>query len=227
MSDDWSGDERPAVVYIAPGTAAPGVYTGSIDNPQIGVVGGGVASVSIPGLVSSPLPAPSGGSMLNSVTPSVPPIDPQGLYLPLALESISQGVSVSTQVLPSVAAQVASMDWTAILSALVSFFNSGLLGKAISFLKGVLGSGWFKLIAGLFAAGGIAATIFNWLKRGKNKKRKRVSIGANPRVGTLIKVAKRTDRLTRQLMSRFRHAGLLQQPHRHSYQPYRHRRHRR
>lgn len=56
------------------------------------------------------------------------------------------------------------------------------------------------------------------------KRKRRYSIGANPRVGTLIKVAKFTDKLTRKMHNRFRHAGLIKMPRRHSYNPYHHRR---
>lgn len=57
------------------------------------------------------------------------------------------------------------------------------------------------------------------------RRRRRYSIGSNPRVGTLIKVAKFTDKLTRKMHNRFRHAGLIKMPRRHTYHPYHKRRH--
>lgn len=58
-----------------------------------------------------------------------------------------------------------------------------------------------------------------YIPYGAKKRRKRYSIGHNPRLGTLIRVAKHTDRITRKFAQRMRHAGLIRSPGRHAYRP--------
>lgn len=55
--------------------------------------------------------------------------------------------------------------------------------------------------------------------KGKGRRR-RYSIGANPRIGTLIKVSKVCDRHTKRMYHRFRHAGLIRMPRRTRYPKY-------
>lgn len=53
---------------------------------------------------------------------------------------------------------------------------------------------------------------------------RRYSIGTNPRARTLIKVAKKVNKLLHQYYQLFRHAGLIKIPHRTEYRQYRRRR---
>lgn len=81
-----------------------------------------------------------------------------------------------------------------VASVVINFFNGGLLSKAVGFLMGLAGTKWLLLAAGLLAAALISLAIYNWLKRGK-RKGKRYSIGRNPRLLTLLKVAKLVDNI--------------------------------
>jgi hypothetical protein len=117
-----------------------------------------------------------------------------------------------------------------ILATVVTFVASGNASKALSLVKTWFGSNWWKILVGAGAAGGISLVILgilgklggksavvNGMKVGGSKRRKRMSIGANPRLATLIKVAKRTDRITRMFAQRMRHAGLIHSQTRHNY----------
>lgn len=108
--------------------------------------------------------------------------------------------------------------WDMVYNGVMQFWNNGLVQKAIALIKSVFGVGWVKKLGILVAAGGIAVWLWNWLRGGSKKRHhKRLSIGSNPRIATLIRVGKRTDKLTRMFGSRMRHAGLIHSSYRHNY----------
>jgi len=97
---------------------------------------------------------------------------------------------------------------------------------------------WSKLAVGMGVVAA-AIAIYSLLRNGQKptaktlnklagkkvlKTTRRYSIGKNPRLGTLIKVSKRCDGITRKLVQRARHAGILHLPTRHSYSRGRYRR---
>lgn len=111
--------------------------------------------------------------------------------------------------------------WAAIEGAVMAFWNNGLVQKAVALVKSIFGVRWLAILAALAAAGIIAAWLYDWFKKRGRKKHRRLSIGSNPRIGTLIKVAKATDKLTKRFGTRMRHAGLIHQGSRHTYYPMR------
>ncbi len=107
--------------------------------------------------------------------------------------------------------------WKTIETAVMALWNNQLVQKAVSLVKGIFGKRWLAILGALAVGGIIAKWLYDWFKRGRNKHRRRLSIGSNPRIGTLIKVAKRTDTLTKKFGSRMRHAGLIHSQTRHNY----------
>ncbi len=87
---------------------------------------------------------------------------------------------------------------------------------------------WLAIAVGAAAA---IALIIRWIQGGRKPTRaevgargkaRRYSIGANPRMGTLIKVGKRVDKITHRFVQRARHAGLIKVPGRTHYVRYHH-----
>lgn len=106
--------------------------------------------------------------------------------------------------------------------AVTALLATGGIQKAIDFLKNALGSNWLKVVAVGTGLGIIGVGVYQLLNAGKKKKRKkRYSIGTNPRLGTLIKVGRRVDKITGRFFQRARHAGLIKIPHRTQYRKYR------
>lgn len=83
-----------------------------------------------------------------------------------------------------------------VAGSVIAFFRVGKGRAAVGFLKGLAGKRWLLLAAGLAAAGLISTAIYGWLKgEGRKAKGKRYSIGASPRIETLLRVAKRVDNI--------------------------------
>jgi len=118
-----------------------------------------------------------------------------------------------------------TIDW----GQITSMVQAGNIVGAVRYLIALVGAKkLLSIIGAAVALGLLAIGVYNLIKNSKEAKagrrRRRFSIGYNPRLGTLIKVAKHTDKLTRKFAQRMRHAGLIRSPGRHTYYPQRGRR---
>ncbi len=98
---------------------------------------------------------------------------------------VGQLIEVVKPIIPQIIALAGAAKWAALAALLVSTL-AGLPWLTI-----------LAVVAGLVALGLLAKWIYDKIKaRGKKGHRaRRLSIGSNPRLGTLIKVAKKTDNI--------------------------------
>lgn len=136
-------------------------------------------------------------------TPSVTPspgflpgqeVGPGSPGIPAALPIIGGAITLGiwlVRLAPAIARYAARMQWS--IGIAIAFIRKNVLMIAIS--AGWVAAGlWLSDILNLDQDEGMR-TALEIEAEGKKKKRKRYSIGSNPRVGTLAKVARHTMRL--------------------------------
>lgn len=236
MADQWVVD--PTLGYITQITPETPAYqvpsgitftpTGDFYTPGLELIGAGVGNPTV-------LPIPS-----QSVQP-VQPVQPTQLvpadaqpYATSVLEGWITGkpappvptdlstLPVQQFAVPGIAAGITGLGAAIGLPGIASTVNSlvagGQVAKAISAIASFFGKNKvLAVLAALAAAGLITYEVYQLLHKKAPKRHKRYSIGANPRVSTLIKVSKVCDRQTRKMYQRFRHAGLIKIQGRHEY----------
>lgn len=191
-------------------------YSGLGTTPLVEVISPSTPDVPLPTKISL-----NGGSTMDitDLTNGGVPYFPQ--VAANTLPNASGTVSGTPVLAPVVLATLSSL-----LPIILNLVSSGKLSNAVSMLKNILGSSWLKWLLAAVGAGLLGLGVYNLLKgqatHAKGRGR-RYSIGTNPRLGTLIKVSKRCDKITRRFGSRMRHAGLIRTSTRHSYYPVRRR----
>jgi len=144
---------------------------------------------------------PGGSDPLYSILPISTTPDPLGSY------NGTNGVEAYPGV-PAVLPAAIGPVIAALAPVLMRLVQTGALAAAVALAKKYLGRSWWKILLAAAAAGLIAFAIVRLLRTRGKKKSRRLSIGTNPRLGTLLKVAKRTDNLLlrfRRRVAKFEH----------------------
>lgn len=136
----------------------------------------------------------------------------------LGIGGSAAGSALASKLTPKQASAMQTFSWTSV----ASMVQSGNIVGAAKMIIGAFGKNKFLLIIGAAVALGlISLAVYNLLKNSSAAKaarrRRRYTIGANPRLRTLIKVSRHTNKITKQFLNTARHAGLIRIPHRTQY----------
>lgn len=198
------------------GVTLPGIEVWS---PEGGYTGAGEAIIAgtyqetAPEVTHWPLPTPPAlYEPLKPVATETGIIPSAGLPGDFAVPTMA----VSSAILAKFGSGISQPGVATLLTSLVT---SGAVAKALATVKSWFGKSWWKVLLALVGIGLLAAAIAWIIKKFSQKKsrRKRYSIGTNPRLGTLIKVSRRCDNITSRFLQRARHAGLIKYPGRTVY----------
>lgn len=209
------------------------IYAGSYYGPgqpqkPLNVIGGGSVPSSLPESIVYTPPVSVSKTNESFWTTGVPNAVynwwqslsqvPPGTEVP-ATPQVQQagvgGIALLASV-PALVSAARSINW----SQLGSMVAAGNLVGAARMIIAIVGkSTALKVLGAALGLGLITVGVYNLLrpKVSSASRRRRLTIGANPRLNTLIKVAKHTDKITRKYYSRMRHAGIIRVSTRHSY----------
>lgn len=125
---------------------------------------------------------PSGFSLLGVTQYTPPPAAP------------AIGGTMSTSLTPA-GGQITEASIGASIPIILALVARGAIPAAVAIAKTLLGKSWVKWLLSAAAAGLISYGVVQLLQRQGKKRRKRYSIGSNPRLGTLIKVGRHVGRV--------------------------------
>jgi hypothetical protein len=213
---DIPGYGTDIMPYQAPG-GLPEAFTGEMtfDIPSLGPT---YSANQTPEVVQAGM----GGLLPAVVAPIVAPLVAQYLQNQGSLINYVQGKTTTASTMASAVAS--SSEGTAGIGQIITMVTTGNIAGAVALAVAWFGKNkWVAVLLALAALGLISYAIVQAMKSSKEgraasrKRSRRYSIGANPRLGTLIKVDKRCNTILKRFINQARHAGVLRVPTRTQY----------